>query len=40
MVTLRLFERPIPPLLQHGICRDCHRRMLMLLDELVNLPEE
>jgi hypothetical protein len=40
MVTLRLFERPIQPLLQHGICRDCHRRMLTLLDELVNLPEE
>ena len=39
MLTLRLFERPVQPLLQHGICRDCHRRMLTLLEDLLTLPE-
>jgi hypothetical protein len=30
--SLRLFERRHQPLLQHGICADCHRRMLSLLE--------
>lgn len=33
VVSLRLFERRASPLLQHGICAECHQRMLALIED-------
>jgi hypothetical protein len=33
VAALRLFERRTQPLVQYGICEDCHQRVLALIDD-------